>query len=81
MAGPPVVATAARPPALGNSLTPTERKVFRLGRDGLTNRGIGARLLVSAPTIGPHLSHMLRKVGVGSRTQLLGSAATRREGV
>ena len=49
------------------SLTPTERKVAELVADGLTNREVGARLLMSPDTVKTHLSAVFRKLGVRNR--------------
>lgn len=61
----------AKRPAFGwESLTPMETEVSRLVAEGLTNPEIGARLYVSRRTVETHLSHVFRKLGLTSRTQL-----------
>ena len=40
-------------------------------REGLSNRDIAGRLFVSVETVRTHVHHVLSKVGVRSRTQLL----------
>jgi predicted ATPase/DNA-binding CsgD family transcriptional regulator len=50
-----------------SSLSPTELRVARLVADGLTNREIGAQLFISHRTVDTHVSHVLQKLGVGSR--------------
>ncbi|WP_269755662.1 helix-turn-helix transcriptional regulator [Streptomyces albireticuli] len=56
----------------GASLTPQERRVARLAAEGLTNREIAARLLISPRTVGHHLSNVFPKIGVTCRTELTG---------
>jgi DNA-binding CsgD family transcriptional regulator len=52
------------------TLTPTERQVAQLAADGLTNKGIAARMFVSAKTVEANLSRVYRKLGISARTQL-----------
>ena len=56
----------------GNSdgLTARELQIARLARERLTNSEIGARLFVSARTVGYHLSEVFIKLGITSRSQL-----------
>jgi sigma-54 dependent transcriptional regulator, acetoin dehydrogenase operon transcriptional activator AcoR len=51
-------------------LTSTQRMVAELVIDGLTNRGVGARLFLSPHTIDFHLRQIYRKLGVRSRVEL-----------
>jgi len=51
-------------------LTDTQRTVADLVMDGLTNRGVGARLFLSPHTIDFHLRQIYRKLGVRSRVEL-----------
>jgi DNA-binding CsgD family transcriptional regulator len=51
-------------------LTPTEQRVAELAAEGLSNKEIAARLVVSVHTVEVHLSHAYAKLGVRSRTQL-----------
>jgi DNA-binding CsgD family transcriptional regulator len=54
-------------------LTSREREVLALVADGLSNRQIGDRLVISTKTASVHVSNILAKLGVGSR----GEAAAR----
>jgi RNA polymerase sigma factor (sigma-70 family) len=49
-------------------LTPREREVLGLVAEGLTNRQIGERLVVSEHTVHRHVTNILRKLDVPSRT-------------
>jgi DNA-binding NarL/FixJ family response regulator len=51
-------------------LTAQEAQVAKLARDGLSNPEIGARLFISARTAQYHLSKVLTKLDIISRTQL-----------
>ncbi|WP_436533175.1 ATP-binding protein [Actinoplanes sp. HUAS TT8] len=61
-AGPAVTGTAA--------LTPREREVAVLISDGLTNTELARRLYISPKTAAVHVSNILRKLGVSSRTEV-----------
>ena len=50
-------------------LTPRERDVLMLLREGLTNRQIGERLYMSPKTASVHVTALLRKLDVSSRTE------------
>jgi DNA-binding CsgD family transcriptional regulator len=50
-------------------LTPRELEVLRLVADGLSNRQIAERLFISAKTAGVHVSNILAKLQVTSRTE------------
>ncbi len=82
--GVPWAADAAPVPAdeaRWGMLTAREREVAVLVADGLTNKDIAARLVVSKRTVDAHLEHILGKLGYGSRVQVaaLASAARARE--
>ena len=64
-----------RPVSGWESLTPTERDVLRLLREGLSNKAIAARLLISHRTVQTHLTHSYAKLGVKSRVRLVQEAA------
>ena len=50
-------------------LTPRERQVLALIAEGATNRQIGAALFMAEKTASVHVSRILSKLGVRSRTQ------------
>ena len=56
-------------------LTPREREVLRLITEGLTNRQIAERLVVSEHTVHRHVTNMLRKLDLPSRTAAAALAA------
>jgi two-component system, NarL family, response regulator DevR len=56
-----------RPPAPPQILTERELEVLSIAVEGLTARQIGTRLGVRERTVTTHLSHIYRKLGVGSR--------------
>jgi DNA-binding CsgD family transcriptional regulator len=60
-----------------DSLTPTETKIAALLEAGLSNPEIAARLLLSRRTIATHVSHILKKLDVHSRTDIAREAALR----
>jgi DNA-binding NarL/FixJ family response regulator len=57
-------------------LTPREVEVLRLLAQGLTNREIAARLIVSVGTVKVHVERILAKLGVSDRTQAAVRAVT-----
>jgi DNA-binding CsgD family transcriptional regulator/tetratricopeptide (TPR) repeat protein len=56
-----------RPPPDG--LSPRELQILRLVAQGLSNRDIGARLVVSEHTAANHVRSILRKTGCANRTE------------
>jgi DNA-binding CsgD family transcriptional regulator len=50
-------------------LTPRELEVLGLLVDGRSNQQIGRRLTIAARTVAAHVEHILRKLGVPTRTQ------------
>ncbi len=64
-----LVHAASQPPAPGYDLTERERAVLALMVEGLNNIQIAGRLMVSPSTIKSHVSNILSKLGVTSRTE------------
>jgi NarL family two-component system response regulator LiaR len=64
-----LVETANQPPSPGLDLTEREREVLSLMIEGLNNTQIAGRLTVSPSTIKSHVSNILSKLGVASRTE------------
>ncbi|WP_402469279.1 helix-turn-helix transcriptional regulator [Isoptericola aurantiacus] len=52
-----------------DSLTDRERQVLDLVADGLTNGQVAERLYITRKTVSVHVSAILRKLGVASRTE------------
>jgi DNA-binding NarL/FixJ family response regulator len=61
--------TQARAPAAGDELTAREAEVLALLAQGLTNREIGTRLHLAEKTIKHHMTQVLTKLHVRSRTE------------
>ncbi len=57
------------PTADADPLTARERQVLALIAEGLSNRQIGERLFISVKTVSVHVSAVLRKLGVSTRTE------------
>jgi NarL family two-component system response regulator LiaR len=64
-----LVETANQPPTPGQDLTEREREVLALMVEGLNNTQIAASLTVSPSTVKSHVSNVLSKLGVASRTE------------
>ena len=64
-----LVETTNQPPLPGLDLTEREREVLALMVEGLNNTQIAGRLVVSPSTIKSHVSNILSKLGVVSRTE------------
>jgi NarL family two-component system response regulator LiaR len=69
-----MVHAATRSPAPGHDLTPRERTVLALMVEGLNNTEIAEKLVVSPSTIKSHVSHILLKLDVASRTEAVAVA-------
>jgi non-specific serine/threonine protein kinase len=68
----------AAPASPWGALTPREREVAALVAQGLTNRSIATRLVVSKRTVDAHVEHILAKLGFSSRVQVAALASPAR---
>jgi two-component system, NarL family, response regulator LiaR len=57
-----------------DAITDRERAVLQLAASGLTNRGIGQKLVISDRTVQGHLASIYMKLQVGSRTEAVTKA-------
>ena len=64
-----LVEKTSQPPPPGLDLTEREHEVLALMVEGLNNTQIAARLTVSPSTVKSHVSNILSKLGVASRTE------------
>ena len=55
-------------------LTRRELDILPLLKEGLQNKEIGAKLFISAKTVGHHISSILLKLDVNSRTKAVAEA-------
>lgn len=62
-----------------HQLTAREQQVLDLIAEGLSNRQIGERLYISVKTVSVHVSAVLRKLGVSTRTEAALAAQRRAE--
>jgi NarL family two-component system response regulator LiaR len=69
-----LILATTQPQAPGGDLTPREREVLAWMAKGLSNGEIAERLAVSPVTVKFHVSNILSKLGVTSRTQAVALA-------
>lgn len=69
-----LVLAATQPLQPGHDLTERERAVLALMVEGFNNTEIAEKLVVSPSTIKSHVSHILAKLGVASRTEAVALA-------
>jgi DNA-binding NarL/FixJ family response regulator len=72
-----LVADLAPETALIEALTPRELQVLQLVADGLPNKAIASRLLVSDETVKFHLTSVFGKLGASNRTDAVRLALRR----
>jgi DNA-binding NarL/FixJ family response regulator len=60
-----------------DSLTPAETRIAAFVEEGLSNPEIAVRLLLSRRTVATHVSHILKKLDMHSRTEIAREAALR----
>lgn len=64
-----------RPSSGWDALTPTELRVAALVAEGRSNPDIAAELYLSRRTVQTHVSHILGKLGAGSRVEIAAEVA------
>ncbi|MBV9601584.1 MAG: response regulator transcription factor [Chloroflexi bacterium] len=69
-----LIQRATRPAPPGHDLSAREREVLALMKRGLSNRAIAERLIISPSTADFHVSNILGKLGVASRTEAVALA-------
>jgi len=69
-----LISATRRPPEIGHDLSEREREVLSWLVEGLNNREIAERLMISNSTVKNHLSNIFSKMGTTSRTQAVALA-------
>ncbi|MDY7077953.1 MAG: response regulator transcription factor [Chloroflexota bacterium] len=69
-----LIQATRKPPSPGYNLTPREREVLALMAEGLNNPAIAERLVMSRSTVKFHVSNILFKLNVTSRTEAVAQA-------
>lgn len=69
-----LISQATRPAAPGHDLSPRELDVLALMKRGLSNRAIADELIISRSTVDFHVSNILSKLSVSSRTEAVALA-------
>jgi ATP/maltotriose-dependent transcriptional regulator MalT len=70
----PKTADSNEPDGKGGTLTKREREILVLLAQGLTNKEIAQRLVLSVRTVDAHVEHVLAKLNVSSRTRAVAAA-------
>jgi NarL family two-component system response regulator LiaR len=72
-----LVRSVSAPEPSADSLTAREHDVLKLMADGLTNADIAERLVIGVATVKTHVSSIISKLGVSSRTEATATAIRR----
>ncbi|NLE22789.1 MAG: response regulator transcription factor [Actinobacteria bacterium] len=73
-----LVRSVSGPPQGAEALTARERQVLALMADGLTNADIAERLVIGVATVKTHVSSIMAKLGVSTRTEATSIAIRRK---